>query len=326
MNSEVMQTPQLTTKRLLLLGASSVVLCMSVIMSVFAPFPLALASILYGRGKGYLIGIVGFVATIVFAYYSKNTVIYGLSFGTLILGIGVSEIARRGWAPVKSIIVFGLTLVTLFLGSMFYMQKFGNLDLEKAFVDQLEIVKAQLVQQNGGSLDLSQKDVSIQDLQFWDRTDLWAREIIKELPSTVFYGVFITLWFNMFLVLKSRRLLLSAQDFSHSEKDLMDFKVPFGFVFVLAGGLVLALWGTQLGSVHFEDLGLNIIKCLAIFYFFQGFGVFSDLLNFVGIGGFFRVLIVVMTIIMAKHLIAIAGLFDNWFDFKKYFVKRKTED
>jgi hypothetical protein len=33
-----------------------------------------------------------------------------------------------------------------------------------------------------------------------------------------------------------------------------------------------------------------------------------------------------VTIFMASYLIAAAGLFDNWFDFRKYFVKRNIED
>ena len=73
-------------------------------------------------------------------------------------------------------------------------------------------------------------------------------------------------------------------------------------------------------------IGFTIIKCLGIFYFFQGFGVFSDLLSFLGIVGFFRTLMVVFVIFTGKYLIAAAGLFDNWFDFRKYFVKPKIED
>ena len=62
-----------------------------------------------------------------------------------------------------------------------------------------------------------------------------------------------------------------------------------------------------------------------VFYFFQGFGVMSDLLTFLGIMGFFRSIMVMIVILMANYLIAAAGLFDNWFDFRKYFVKRKTD-
>jgi hypothetical protein len=107
---------------------------------------------------------------------------------------------------------------------------------------------------------------------------------------------------------------------------LLNFKVPFEFVLVLALGLILALFAEKLGSLQFETLGFTIIKCLGIFYFFQGFGVFSDMLNFLGVTGFFRTLLVMITIFMASYLIAVAGLFDNWFDFRKYFVKRNIED
>ena len=163
-------------------------------------------------------------------------------------------------------------------------------------------------------------------LQLLDRPDLLAKEMIESFPSYFFMGVFLMLWFNMFLVLKSQRLLLSGHDYPYSEKNLLNFKVPFGFVAILALGLVLAVWGDNLGAGPYEIIGHTIIKCLGIFYFFQGFGVFSDLLSFLGIVGFFRSLIVMIIIFMANYLIAVIGLFDNWFDFRKYFVQRKTEE
>ena len=71
---------------------------------------------------------------------------------------------------------------------------------------------------------------------------------------------------------------------------------------------------------------MTIIKCLGIFYFFQGFGIFSDLLNFLGVLGFLRTFIVMAVMFTAYPLVAAGGLFDNWFDFRKYFVKPKIED
>jgi hypothetical protein len=92
-------------------------------------------------------------------------------------------------------------------------------------------------------------------------------------------------------------------------------------------GLVLILWGNQLGFQYSEFVGMTILHCLGIFYFFQGFGVFSDLLSFLGIMGFFRTLVVMIVIFLkGGYLIAAAGLFDNWFEFRKYFVKPKIED
>ena len=55
------ETPeeQLGHGRLLMLGAASAILFVSVVMSVFAPFPIALAALIYGRKKGYGVSIVG---------------------------------------------------------------------------------------------------------------------------------------------------------------------------------------------------------------------------------------------------------------------------
>jgi hypothetical protein len=188
----------------------------------------------------------------------------------------------------------------------------------------MEMSKDKIEQQKKLIEQSTDKD-SIQVLQLLDRPDLLAKELVDSFPSYFFMGVFLMLWFNMFLALKSRRLLLSAQDYPYSEKNLLNFKVPFALVPVLVVGFVLAIWGNQFGHGDLEPWGLTIIKCLGIFYFFQGFGVMSDLLTFLGIMGFFRSIMVMIVILMANYLIAAAGLFDNWFDFRKYFVKRKTD-
>ncbi len=326
MNAEVMQQPQLSTGRLLLLGVSSVVLCISFIMSVFAPFPLALAFILYGRGKGILTGLAGLALSFAFAVLVyKDYTLFGFYAGVFIFGFGIAEIVLRGISPVKGMVTFGLgfiLLVSVGIGSFIKSQ---NVTVEQFIVQQIEKSSDKIAEQKKLIEQSNDKD-SIQALQLLDRPDLLAQTMKESFPAYFFIGVFLMLWFNMFLVLKSRRLLLSGNDYPHSEKALLNFKVPFGYVILLAAGLVLAIWGKELGSVNYETLGITIIKCLGIFYFFQGFGVFSDLLNFIGVSGFFRTLVVMIVIFTANYMIAAAGLFDNWFDFRKYFIKRKTED
>lgn len=325
MSTSVMQTPQLTTGRLLLLGASSVILCISFIMSVFAPFPLALASILYGRTKGLMVGVAGLVVTFMFAtLLYQDLTLFGFYLFVFLFGAGISEIVRRGVSPVKGMVAFGLAIVLISSAGFAYLMSSMKTTPKDFIIQQIEKSTDKIEEQKKAIEQSGDKD-SIQVLQLLDRPDLLAKELIESFPSYFFMGVFLMLWFNMFLVLKSRRLLFSGNDYPHSEKDLLNFKVPFGFVIVLAAGLVLAVWGDKFGA-SFESIGNTVIRCLGIFYFFQGFGVFSDLLNFLGIVGFFRTLIVMITIFVANYLIAVAGLFDNWFDFRKYFVKRKTED
>ena len=301
-------------------------MCISFIMAIFAPFPLALAVILYGRTKGYLTGLAGLILSYVFAsmVYGDVTLV-GFYFCVLIFGFGIAEIVLRGISPIKGLVSFGMGFI-LFSAAAFSLMMSSLKTTPREFIlQQIERSADKIAEQKKVVEQSGDKD-SIQVLQLLDRPDLLAKEMIESFPSYFFMAVFLMLWFNMFMVLKSRRLLFSGQDYPYSERNLLNFKVPFGFIVVLACGLALAVWGEQLGSTAYESIGHTIIFCLGIFYFFQGFGVFSDLLNFLGIVGFFRTLIVMITIFTGSYLIAFAGLFDNWFDFRKYFVKRKTED
>lgn len=326
MNATVMQQPQLSKGRLALLGVSSVVLCISFIMSVFAPFPIALASILYGRTLGVLTGIAGLVLSFAFAQFLyQDLTLFWFYACVLVFGLAIAEIVVRNVNPIKGIVAFGLGFILIVVGIGSFLLKSQNLTAEKFIIQQMELSKDKIEQQKK-IIEQSTEKESIEVLQLLDRPDLLANELIESFPSYFFMGVFIMLWFNMFLALKSRRLLLSAQDYPYTEKNLLNFKVPFTLVPVLVVGFVLAIWGNSMGQLNWEPVGLTIIKCLGIFYFFQGFGVMSDLLNFLGIMGFFRSIMVMIVILMANYLIAAAGLFDNWFDFRKYFVKRKTEE
>lgn len=326
MNAEIMQAPQLSTGRLLLLGLCSVVLCISFIVSVFAPFPIALAVILYGRIKGILTGVLGLALTYAFSIYVySDLTLFGFYLSVFIFGLGIAEIVIRGFSPVKGLVLFGLGFLMTFGGLTYSYIKSQGMTTKQFIIQQIEKSSDKLAEQKK-IVEESGEAGSVEVLQMLDKPELMATEIMQAFPSYIFMGVFLMLWFNMFLVLKSRRLLLAANDYPYSEKNLLNFKVPFGFVFLLAAGLALAVWGKDLGYLHSELVGFTIIKCLGIFYFFQGFGVFSDFLSFLNIVGFFRTIIVMVVLFMANYIIAAAGLFDNWFDFRKYFVKPKIED
>jgi hypothetical protein len=326
MNSDVIQPPQLTMGRLLLLGLSSVVLCVSLIMSVFAPFPLALAVILYGRLKGFLVGLAGLVLSFTFAtLVYQNLTLFGFYACVMIFGIAIGEIIQRGISPVKGMVTFGLGFLLAIGGMFFFAVKSQDLTLEQLITKQIELSSDKIAEEKK-AIEKSADKEAIEVLQLLENPALIAKELKEVLPSSLFIGVFLILWFNMFLALKSRRLLLSGHDYPYSERNLLNYKMPFSFVFILVVGLVLAIWGNDFGNPSFEMWGFTIIKCLGVFYFFQGFGVFSDFLSFLGIVGFFRTLIVMIVIFMANYLIAVAGLFDNWFDFRKFFLKRNKEE
>jgi len=295
-------------------------------MAIFAPFPLALGVVLYGRLKGIGIGVLGLVVSFLFSYsvYGDFT-LFGFYLCVFLFALGISEIAQREWSPVKGLVGFGLGFILLVSGLManFFMSQ--NMTPKSFILSQIEKSADKLKEQKKLVEQSTDKD-AIHVLELLDRPDLMADQVMEVFPSYFFMGVFLMLWFNMFLTLKSRRLLLSAQDFKFSELNLLTFKVPFGFVPVLALGLILAVWGAEYLGKDAEVVGFHLIRSLGLFYFFQGFGVLISLLDFVGLFGFFRTVLVIMIVLMGNPIIAAAGLFDNWFDFRSYFIKNKTEE
>lgn len=325
MSSDVMPNPQLSIGRLALLGLSSVVLSASFIMSIFAPFPIALSVIMYGRVKGYAVGLVGAVVCFLLAsLLFKDQVLFGFYLCVLLFGFGIAEIVQRGIKPVRGLVVFGLVFLSLASGLGGWFLKKENITAEQYIVKQLELSSDKLEEQK--QMIKQSESADIEALSLLENPQLLAKELIKTFPTYIFIGVFVMLWFNMFMVLKSRRLLFAGNDYAHSEHELLRFQVPFSFVPVLIVGLVLAIWGADLGAAWYETVGLSIVKCLGLFYFFQGFGVLSDLLSFLGIVGFWRSVMVMSIIFLGSQVVAAAGLFDNWFEFRKYFVKKTKND
>lgn len=325
MNTDILQPPQLSIGKLLLLGVSSLLMCVSMVMSLFAPFPLALGIVLYGRAKGYLVGLLMVAFSYLFAaMVDGDHTLFGVAFCVFIFGCGIAEVTVRGISPVKGIVALGLGFLVVCSAAFALMLSSLKVTPKQFIIQQIEKSADKLAEQKK-LVELSGDKDSLEVLQLLDRPESLAKEVIDTFPGYFFMGIFLLLWFNMFLVLKSRRLLFSGNHYEFDEKSLQNFKVPFGLVFLLVAGLVLAIWGGAYGSV-FELAGLTIIRTLGVFYFFQGFGVFIELLNFIGVAGFLRTIMVVLTVLIANYLIAVAGLFDNWFDFRKYFVKRNTDD
>jgi hypothetical protein len=325
MSADVMPNPQLSFGRLALLGLSSVVLSASFIMSIFAPFPIALAVIMYGRLRGYAIGALGAMVCFVLAsLLFKDLVLFGFYLCVLLFGFGIAEIVQRGIRPVRGLVIFGLLFLTVISSLGGFFLKSQNLSAEQYIVQQIEQSSDKLEEQK--KLIKQSESTDIEALTLLDNPKLLAKELIKTFPGYIFIAMFIMLWFNMFMVLKSRRLLFAGNDYPHSEHDLLRFQVPFAWILLLVVGLVLATWGQDLGQLWYEDAGMNIIKCLGLFYFFQGFGVLSDFLSFLGIVGFWRSLLVMSIIFLGSTVVAMAGLLDNWFEFRKYFVKKTKID
>ncbi len=311
--------------RLVLLGLTSILLCVSFLMSIFTPFPIALAAILYGRKKGYGIGIAAwFVCLVLTSNVFGDLTLFAFYSMALFIAIAISEITLRKMPPLKGLFTFGGSIIGLAVILIGASITVGNINLKSALVEEinkskkmLEVQKEKIQQSENNSKE------AFEVVALLSQPKLLADEILKQAPSYFFMGTFLILWANLFLLLRSNRILKKWTKSDVSEVDLLNIKIPDNFIFLVIAGLVLAVFGESLGTIY-PVIGITILKCVGIFYFFQGFGIYLAFLDFVKFSGFFRTVLVMLTIFTASKLIALVGLFDMFVNFRRFFKKENN--
>ena len=152
-----------------------------------------------------------------------------------------------------------------------------------------------------------------------------ADKMMVSLPNYFVVSVFFTLWVNLFLLLKSARFILRERGPLHTESSLIEFKVPEKAIYVLIPALALATWGNDLTGMNVENLGMFFLWLLGVFYFFQGFGIYSKFLTKMRIFGFIRTMLIIFTVFSAYWLLAIFGVLDLFVNFDRFFVNKSKE-
>jgi hypothetical protein len=319
-NSELMP---INIGRLLTMGGASILLCVSLFLSVFTPFPIGLISILHGRKIAIIVASISFSV-----FYLLVTFFIGdfffLAFYTfcLLIGILLGELITRRINPIKGI--FALGSMIILLGSMagFSYVQSQDKSVKELLTIEFEKMKPIFDEQKAkikesGSTETLEVEAMLSDPK------LIADEMIKTVPSFFIVSIFIILWANMFMLLKSNRMMNKLSEHQFSEFDLLKFKVPEQFIFVVIFGLVLALLGDNLGK-WYPEVGMTILKTIGIFYFFQGFGIYLAFLNRFNVKGFIRSVLVVLTVLSAAYIIALIGVFDMFVDFNKLLQKKEN--
>lgn len=319
MNTEVLQPPKLSPARLFLLGGASVVLCFSYLMAVFTPFPVAMAVVLYGRARGYLVAMVGILVCLAASSFLTKDLTLVVSYTVMsAFGVVIAETMLRDWRPVRAIVVCGLVAIA------FVLAGFGWL------LDSARLTPMQFATQEVGSVVQRLEEARQQGKFAQDLVDLGlarppqdiARDILRLIPGYLFIATYFILWVNMFLALKGRRLL-HAEPVAHDERALLGFKVPFAAVYLVVAGLAVYVFAEQIPWTEAEAAGMTVLRMVGVFYFFQGFGVMLDYLTHYGVVGFFRSILVMGVVFLAPVLIAVLGLLDTWFEFTTKLKKTK---
>lgn len=142
----------------------------------------------------------------------------------------------------------------------------------------------------------------------------------------IFVGVFLSVWLSYFLTLRNELVWNKERAYQYQLSELTNFRLPDFMVWPLIVALVFFLGSGHFLPQFFATLGGNVLMCLGVMYFFQGFGLYHDFLTHFNVVGFFRSLLLVMAILFAWEVIAFVGLFDTWFNFRKYLNKKINEN
>lgn len=299
-------------------------------LAIFAPLPMAIAFLMYGKLKTF--SIVAFLSITTFVLsmtpnFPKDFAYYGviLIFSS-ILAVSIASIVTNGEHPVKGLLKRGF----LIFGCLFALVVLAELVSSTPLVDQIEAYvnkgiaefkthpTYKEITQAGG-----EKAALIE--QALNNPKEALTEFYRWVFSAVFVGVFFVLWLTLFMLLRNGVVWKQVHNYQYGLKDLVKFKVPEFFVYIIVFGLALFLGGEYFGGKTLEVIGGNILYCLGVFYFFQGMGLYLDFLSFVKITGILRNVLTIMTIFFAFRIVAIAGLFDLWVNFRKYFKKNEGD-
>lgn len=316
-----------TAGKLLFLAVISIALCSFGPLALFAPVPLSVAFLLYGRPLAFIIGA---VSTAVLWGVSLSVKGFPPMFGGLYLAAFlyawcVAEIVFRNINPVRGLTFGGLILVLLSASSIIAYDKLSPVSLKKEIHSQTAKLMQDLKKQQKSTPGLTGKE-AMEFENLVEHPEKLANEIYNTLPSIVFVFSFFGLWITLFVTLRNSIIWRYRVQYNFNSADLLRFRAPDFFVWPLIVSLVMVIGADYGMPAGFETIGTNLLYCLGVFYLFQGFGVYNDFLKFIRIGGFVKVLFLVFTLFMGYKFLALLGLFDLWFDFRKFFTKTKKDE
>ncbi|MCF8059669.1 MAG: YybS family protein [Bacteriovoracaceae bacterium] len=318
--------PELNMSKLAFLGLLAFLFASLEPFALFASIPFTISFLLYGKMKTFMMGIIGVALAILLV---QVKVYQGSALGTfplaVIYGYLISAGIMRKDHPAKAIFINGASIFAVMMTLILTF----NFSLEEGVRGFLAPYVQKTATQYYNSLEKAAGVPGEQLRQLKDvmeNPSLVVDPIMNYGTGFIFVGVLLSFWVGTFVALRMAPLWKPFHDYEYDIKTLTGFQMPFQVVWPLIFGLVLAV-GHAYGFVGdwAEVLGYNTLLILGIFYFFQGFGVFSELLTYWQFFGFLRSMVIFFAVIMAYQILALVGVLDTWVNFRRFFNKKNDE-
>lgn len=323
-----LSVPELTLGKLAFLVSIAMLLVFTgTIMLLFAAIPLSISFLLYGKKKAFAAnGIVLAVCAGLMTTSQAFTVPFVGYCIALIFGYLVASVIWRNESPVYGAVKNGLIVLTVIFTTLGAVEvKFPGL-IKTSITD--VVVKQATALHKGFSTTVGAQGEVIRLLQdLMEKPSIMVDQVMTYGVSSIVMVIFLTFWVGVFIVLKNAPVWRSFQSYDYSAKNMVNFKMPFEMVWPLIIGLVLCVSHIYGVSGNWANVvGANVLISLGVFYFFQGIGIFSALLTYWSIQGFFRTMFVLFVAMTSYELLAIAGVLDTWVDFRRFFNKKNKSE
>ena len=288
---------------------------------LFAPIPLTFIFLREGRQMGIVAGVVLCVSALFLSHGGILPQYSGmLSILSLIFAVLLSEIFYKKIHPISGLFKYGSGMLAGF-GLLFFVLSFQDgFSIKKEISDKVFDTMEILKKEKGDHL-FQDKEHEKEFKEVLNNPQILADQLYAWLPAGLFVSTFLVLWLGIFFTLRGSLFWNSTLSYPHTIDKLIKFKVPDFFVWVLILALVLVLGGEYIVGEKGAFVGMNLLYCLGVFYFFQGFGVYLDFLSNLKILGFFRNLLIIFMVVMGLKILVLVGIFDYWMDFRRFFNK-----
>ncbi|OPY90883.1 MAG: hypothetical protein A4E72_00401 [Syntrophus sp. PtaU1.Bin208] len=273
-----------------------------------APLPI----IFYYSKVGRLLGLLMVAVTlsgVVAALKAMGSVEYAPLFGLLgFLGVAIAEVLRRKFSIEQSIlaslVAMSIPVLSLIAFSIF---RTGEAPwwIAEPYLVQTILANAKLY----GEMGVPAEQISL----IRDNAPQIARLFINILPALSLISITLCIWLNM---LAARAIFYRQRLYFPDFGDLARWKAPEKLVWIVigSGGALLIPDDTAF------YVGLNILLLCLFVYLLQGLAIVSYFFRTRNIPILLRSIFYVLLIFQqALVLLVIAfGLFDLWFDFRKF--------
>lgn len=322
---------QLTPGKLVFLVGVSVVLSLFGPLSLLAPVPLTMALLLYGPAKaGMVAGLVALLLWTGWAFLGSAWTQFLPLTGIFTLSLLYAFLTFRGiqqrLAPYANLVKSGLILLTLwasvFLGLFILTGYELQSTLTGVLAEQIEQFKTD--PSTAPQYELLKNTTTPQAKLLVDsleRPDRLVATFLQWLPGGLVVATFFSLWICQFVILRNSMIWRQLWNYPYGFTELVRYRVPDYAIYGVIIGLALMLGSDYMGLPAGEVIGSNLLVSLAVFYFFQGFGVAVDGLAALRIGGLMRSLALMLIMFFAWRVVVLTGLFDTWINFRKFFRK-----